>query len=98
MIEAAYKLAPLKLQTWKVVEKSFKLFFVQHVVPNFIDLENLPSADKGKIIHGGNSSMAHLFKSSQCMRMEPKSEPTCKSETMCPLQKQVNRFLTAGTD
>jgi len=92
MIEAAYKLAPLKFETWKVLEKSFHLYFVQNVVPKFIDVDNLPSSDKGQIINGQNSGMAHLFKSSQCLKIDsPDSkEPPCKQETMCPMQKQVS--------
>jgi len=92
MIEAAYKIAPLKFETWKVLEKSFHLYFVQNVVPKFIDVDNLPSSDKGRIINGQNSGMAHLFKSSQCLKIEAENskEPPCKQETMCPMQKQVS--------
>merc|ERR1719369_862050 len=91
MIEAAYKLAPLKFETWKVLEKSFHLYFVQNVVPKFIDVDNLPSSDKGQIINGQNSGMAHLFKSSQCLKIGSNDPPPpCKQETMCPMQKQVS--------
>ena len=91
MIEAAFKVAPLKFQTWKVLEKAFQIYFSQNVVPKFIDVDNLSTHDKGQILNGQNTGMAHLFKSSQCLRIETPGPPplVCKSETMCPMQKQV---------
>ena len=92
LIEAAYKVAPLKIKTWKTLSTSFHLYFVQNVVPKFLEVANLPTYDKSKIIHGRNSGVAHLFKSSQCLKMAPNKnqEVVCKKETdVCPIQKQV---------
>ena len=90
MIEAAYQVAPIKFQTWKVLQKAFHMYFVQNVVPQFIEVDNLPTNDKSQIINGRNSGMAHLFKSSQCLKITPNSPQVCKKESeMCPMQKQV---------
>jgi len=96
MIEAAYKIAPLKFETWKVLERAFHLYFVQNVVPKFIEVDNLPCSDKGQIINGQNSGMAHLFKSTQCLKIAAPNvpEPLCKEETMCPMQKQVTDIVS----
>jgi len=96
MIEAAFKVAPLKFQTWKVLEKAFQIYFSQNVVPKFIDVDNMSTHDKGQILNGQNTGMAHLFKSSQCLRIETPGPPplVCKSETMCPMQKQVSDIVT----
>lgn len=97
MIEAAYKIAPIKFTTWKVLERAFHLYFVTNVVPKFIDVDNLPTYDKGQIINGQNSGMAHLFKSSQCLKMRKNDTPEgtpCKSENVCPMQKQVTDIVS----
>lgn len=98
MIEAAYKISPLKFTTWKVLEKAFHLYFVQNVVPKFIEVDNLPTYDKGQIINGQNSGMAHLFKSSQCLKMRKYNTTIggapCKSENVCPMQKQVTDIVS----
>eukprot|EP00092_Neocalanus_flemingeri_P003211 GFUD01003433.1.p1 GENE.GFUD01003433.1~~GFUD01003433.1.p1 ORF type:complete len:764 (+),score=132.24 GFUD01003433.1:47-2338(+) len=99
MIEAAYKVAPLQFQTWKVLETAFHMYFVQNVVPKFMEVDNLPTYDKAQIISGRNSGIAHLFKSSQCLKIaksdNENQEQVCKKESdVCPLQKQVNDIVS----
>jgi len=90
-IEAAYKLAPFSLSSFKTMQKSCHIFFVTNVLPNFINLESMTAEDQAAIKHGKNSNLSHFFKVSQCMKMNrSEATATVKNENdMCPLQRQV---------
>ena len=93
MIESAYKLAPLNVNSWKTMKKSCHIFFVTNILPNFINLDALLHEDRANLLAGKNSSMSHLFKVSQCLKIEGEgacSTVSCKKEDMCPLQNQVS--------
>ena len=96
MIEAAYKLAPLSISSFKTMQKACHIYFANKVLPNFINLDNMHSDDQAAIMHGKNSSVSHFFKLSQCLKLQ-RAEPltVVKNETeMCPLQRQVGRWST----
>ena len=95
MIEAAYKLAPLNVHSWRTLVAACHIFFVSNVVPLFINLDNLPSEDRAKLLTGNNSNVSHLFKVSQCLKIQDgetagAGRVQCKKEDMCPLQNQVS--------
>ena len=94
MIEAAYKLAPLNVNSWKTLEQACRIFYLSNIVPNFINLDSLPSEDRAVLLTGNNSSVSHLFKVSQCLKIQQSQgagRVQCKKEEMCPLQNQVRR-------
>ena len=96
MIEAAYKLAPLSISSFKTMQKACHIYFANKLLPNFINLDNMPSDDQAAIMQGKNSSVSHFFKLSQCLKLQ-RVEPltVVKNETeMCPLQRQVGRWST----
>ena len=98
MIEAAYKLAPLNVNSWKTLVGACHIYFVTNIVPIFINLDNLPSEDRTILLTGNNSNVSHLFKVSQCLKIQesetqgaPRWFPVqFKKEDMCPLQNQVS--------
>ena len=95
MIEAAYKLAPLNVNSWKTLEQACRIFYLSNIVPNFINLDSLPSEDRAVLLTGNNSSVSHLFKVSQCLKIQDgetagAGRVQCKKEDMCPLQNQVS--------
>ena len=97
MIESAYKLAPLNVDSWRTLEKACHLFFMRNIVPNFIDMDNLLAEDKAVLLTGKNSNVSHLFKVAQCLKIEEgQATPrvSCKKEDMCPLQNQVSHCLS----
>jgi len=91
LIEAAYQIAPLKPGSFKTMQKACHIFFVTKVLPNFINLDTLTSDDQAQILHGRTSNLSHMFKTSQCLKIERvESGVTVKTVgDMCPLQKQV---------
>ena len=94
MIEAAYKLAPLNVNSWKTLERACRIFYLSNIVPNFINLDSLPSEDRAVLLTGNNSNVSHLFKVSQCLKIQESQgaeRVQCKKEDMCPLQNQVRR-------
>ena len=83
------------------MQKACHIFFVTKVLPNFINLDTLTIDDQAQILHGRTSNLSHLFKTSQCMKMERlESGETLKNEKeMCPLQRQVgSESLIMSTD
>ena len=93
MIESAFKLAPLNVNSWKTLQKACHIFFVTNIVPNFINLDTLPQEDRAILLAGKNPNVSHLFKASQCLKIQDEGERRerveCKKEDMCPLQHQV---------
>ena len=95
MIEAAYKLAPLNVNSWKTLVGACHIYFVTNIVPIFINLDNLPSEDRTILLTGNNSNVSHLFKVSQCLKIQEGETQGAgrvqfKKEEMCPLQNQVS--------
>ena len=74
------------------MQKACHIFFVTKVLPNFVNLDTLTSDDQAQILHGRTSNVSHMFKTSQCLKMERvESGVTVKTVgDMCPLQKQVS--------
>ena len=46
MIEAAYRLAPLSISSFKTMQKACHIYFANKVLPNFINLDNMHSDDQ----------------------------------------------------
>jgi len=91
MIEAAYKLAPLSISSFKTMQKACHIYFANKVLPTFINLDTMHSDDQAAIMTGKNSSVSHFFKVSQCLKLH-RTDPltVVKNETeMCPIQRQV---------
>ena len=102
MIEAAYKLAPLHVSSWKTLVGACHIYFVTNIVPIFINLDNLPSEDRTVLLTGNNSNVSHLFKVAQCLKIKEgetqgAGRVQCKKEEMCPLQNQVSIRNTIST-
>lgn len=96
MIEAAYKLAPLSISSFKTMQKACHIYFANKVLPTFINLDTMHSDDQAAIMTGKNSSVSHFFKVSQCLKLH-RTDPltVVKNETeMCPIQRQVGRWRT----
>ena len=74
------------------MQKACHIFFVTKVLPNFINLDHLTSDDQAQILHGRTSNMSHMFKTSQCLKMERVESGMTVTAVgdMCPLQKQVS--------
>ena len=102
MIESAYKLAPLNVNSWKTLQRACQIYFMRNVVPNFINLDTLPDEDRAVLLTGKNSNVSHLFKVAQCLKIQgaeaTSSRTHYKKEDMCPLQNKVSwrsqRFKT----
>ena len=87
-IEAAYNLAPLKMNSFVTMQKSCHIFFVTKILPNFINLDSMPTEDQAVILQGKNSNLSHFFKMSQCLKIQRPEQTTAGTE-MCPIQRQV---------
>ena len=74
------------------MQKACHIFFVNKVLPNFINLDHLTIDDQAQILHGRTSNMSHMFKTSQCLKIERVESGMTVSAVgdMCPLQKQVS--------
>ena len=90
ILESVYKIAPLKIHNWAILEKAFHLYFVTNVVPKFLENTILPTKDIGQIVNGQNSGMAHLFKISQFTTLDKKQYNINHED--CQVKKQVFHF------
>jgi len=91
-IEAAFNLAPIEYSAWRNVENLFEIYFTKIVIPQFNEVDTLPSYDRSVMLAGDNSRVAHAFKSSLSMYGsfdDIKIAKTCHSSGRCP---QANQF------
>lgn len=99
LIESAYKVKPIKYETWTWLVQSWSLEFSQNILPHFTKGHNIASRDFSQLINGSNLYVAHTFKSSMCISL-----PTIKKEdhavsrgggtesgdgAPCPMSRQV---------
>lgn len=70
------------------MQKSCHIFFVTKILPNFINLDSMPTEDQAAVLQGKNSNLSHFFKISQCLKITPRL-PQAPCKELCPIQRQV---------
>jgi len=108
LIESAYKVKPIKYETWTWLVQSWSLEFSQNILPHFTKGHNIASRDFSQLINGSNLYVAHTFKSSMCISL-----PTIKKEdhavsrgggtesgdgAPCPMSRQVKELASNKYD
>ena len=92
VLEAMFKIAPIKIQNFKYLEDIFHLIFTRNIVPKLLENADLPSKAIGQLINGQNSAISHMFKLHQFTKMDD-TENDRISGFDCSVNKQVNLLL-----
>merc|ERR1712012_835918 len=101
LIESAYKVKPIKYETWTWLVQSWSMAFSQNILPHFTAGHNIPSREFSQLINGTNLYVAHTFKTSLCVNI-----PSIKKESDdvsrgvadnagkggCPMSRQVKEL------
>jgi hypothetical protein len=82
LIEASFRVEPIKYETWTWLIQSWSLAFSQNVLPHFTKGHSITSREFSQLINGSNLYVAHTFKSSMCILINP----VAQQETDGPCQ------------
>jgi len=107
LIESAYRVKPIKYETWTWLVQSWSMAFSQNILPHFTNGYNIPSREFSQLINGTNLYVAHTFKTSLCITL-----PCIKKESDevsqgvadnagrggCPMSKQVKELAASKHD
>jgi len=101
LIESAYKVKPIKYETWTWLVQSWSMAFSQNILPHFTAGHNIPSREFSQLINGTNLYVAHTFKTSLCVNISSiKKESDDVSRGVadnagkggCPMSRQVKEL------
>ena len=92
VLEALFKITPIKIEHFKYLEDIFHLSFTQTVVPKLLENADLPTKDIGQLINGQSSAISHMFKMHQFTKMD-QTENDRKTGNDCSISKQVNSLI-----
>merc|ERR1712233_207757 len=107
LIESAYRVKPIKYETWTWLVQSWSMEFSQNILPHFTKGHNIPSREFSQLINGTNLYVAHTFKTSLCIQLpciKKESEDVSRgvSENAgkggCPMSRQVKELAASKYD
>jgi len=107
LIESAYRVKPIKYETWTWLVQSWSMEFSQNILPHFTKGHNIPSREFSQLINGTNLYVAHTFKTSLCIKLPCiKKESDDVSQGVannagkggCPMSKQVKELAASKYD
>ena len=98
LIESAYRVKPIKYETWTWLVQSWSMQFSQNILPHFTKGHNIPSREFSQLINGTNLYVAHTFKTSLCITLpciKKESDDVSQGVAQnagnggCPMSRQV---------
>merc|ERR1712226_1671884 len=107
LIESAYRVKPIKYETWTWLVQSWSMAFSQNILPHFTSGYSIPSREFSQLINGTNLYVAHTFKTSLCITLpQIKKESDEVSQGVadnagkggCPMSRQVKELAASKYD